>query len=447
MAKTQRIRDPVHGLIVFRKTDALAQVAWALLNTPEFQRLRRIKQLGFCDYIFPGATHTRFAHCVGVFETARKLVSIIEREQGHIEPERAEVAVLAALLHDVGHGPFSHTFEQVQRLLGFRKRHEEWTAQLVRDPNGNILPILEKHRQGLAEAVADLLAAESPVDIYHAIVSSSFDADRLDYLRRDRLMTGSGAGAIDFDWLLENLRIETIDLEAPAGEGPPIPRVTFCLDAKAVEAAEAFLLARFHLYTQVYLHKTTRGIEQMLAALLGRVAAAVCEGRFAEIGIDREHPLVRYFAASGEDPAAYAALEDAVIWGALERFGEAPDACVREMANRLRYRRLYKALDIETIFPDSTERQRRAIRKIEQEYADEIGWSVLKDRTTISIYGVVGADDAQAQKRLMILTANGLREITELSRAVDALSGAGRPFTRFYFADPAVCDRAAEGIK
>ena len=444
MAKTERIRDSVHGLIVFRENDELAQVAWELLNTPEFQRLRRIKQLGFCELVFPGATHTRLAHCIRVFETARKLVGIIEREQGHIERDRAEVAVLAALLHDVGHGPFSHTFEQVQRSLGFRKRHEEWTAQLVRDPNGNICQILEDHRPGLSEAVADLLAAETPVDIYHAIVSSSFDADRLDYLRRDRLMTGSGAGAIDFDWLLENLRIETIDFEVPAGEGPSIPRVTFCLDAKAVEAAEAFLLARFHLYTQVYLHKTTRGAEQMLAALLGIVAKAVSEDRFGDIGIDSTHPLARFLARRGEDANAYAALDDTVILGALERFGEARDGYVREMANRLRYRRLFKVLDIETAFPESAERQRKVIRKIEQDYADEMGRNVLKDRTTVSIYGVVGADDAQAQKRLMILTANGLREITELSRAVDALSGGGRQFTRFYFADPAARDRARE---
>jgi hypothetical protein len=176
MVKTQRIRDPVHGLIVFRHNDPLAQVAWKLLNTPEFQRLRRIKQLGFSELVFPGATHTRFAHCIGVFETARMLVGIIEREAGQIEQERADVAVLAAFAR------------------GLRKRHEEWTAQMIRDPNGNILPILEDHRPGLAEAIADLLVAETPADIYHAIVSSSFDADRLDYLRRDRLMTGSGAG-------------------------------------------------------------------------------------------------------------------------------------------------------------------------------------------------------------------------------------------------------------
>jgi HD superfamily phosphohydrolase len=263
---------------------------------------------------FPGATHTRLAHCIGVFETARKLVAIINRELGNTDKERADTAVLAALLHDIGHGPFSHTFEQAQRARGRRKRHEEWTAQIIRDPEGNIRPLLESFRPGFADAIADLLVAETPADIYDAIVSSSFDADRLDYLRRDRLMTGSGAGAIDFDWLMENLRIETIDIEPGGDESGPLRRVSFCLHEKAREAAETFLLARFHLYTQVYLHKATRGIEQMLSALLRLVATATTEGRFADIGIEPEHPLARFYTSGGEDAAAYLALDDAVIW-------------------------------------------------------------------------------------------------------------------------------------
>src|SRR5580704_1648440 len=177
MTKTQRIRDPVHGLIAFRESDPLDQLAWALLNTPEFQRLRRIKQLGFCEFVFPGATHTRLAHCIGVFEMARKLVGIIGRELGETNNERAEIAAIAALLHDVGHGPFSHAFEQAQRTRGRRKRHEDWTAQIIRDPNGQIHPLLEQYRPGFSDAIADLLIAETPADIYDAIVSSSFDAD------------------------------------------------------------------------------------------------------------------------------------------------------------------------------------------------------------------------------------------------------------------------------
>ncbi len=445
MARTQRIRDPIHGLIVFREAEPLDQIAWKLLNTSELQRLRRIKQLGFCEFVFPGATHTRLSHCIGVFETARRLVEIIKRQAGEVDEDRAEEATLAALLHDIGHGPFSHAFEQVQRSQGLKKRHEAWSAQIIRDPKGQIQPLLEEYRRGLADKVADVLVAETPTDIYDAIVRSSFDADRLDYLQRDRIMTGSGAGAIDFDWLLENLRIEPIDVD-PDGDGRGVQRRSFCLDAKALQSAEAFLLARFHLYTQVYLHKTIRGVEQMFAALLRAVAAAAAKGRFEEAGLDPKHPLARFFGSRGEDAAAYLALDDAVLWGAVEGFRRAGDAYIVAMAERLWGRRLFKALDIESVYDQSAEIQRRAIRRIERDYAGEMGRMVLKDTATISIYGVVGADDAAAQNRLMIRTSNGLREITELSPAISSLvSPKGRSFTRFYFSSSAERDRARDG--
>ena len=195
--RTQRLRDPVHGLIIFEENDNLAQLAWKLINTPEFQRLRRIKQLGVSEFVFPSAVHTRFAHSIGVFHTARELVRIIKRESTAARPLNgncADVATIAALLHDLGHGPFSHTFERVQASRGVGRQHEKWTAEIIRNTDGAIRPLLEAHRAGITEEVASLLAAEDPIDIYHAVVSSSFDADRLDYLRRDRLMTGTGAG-------------------------------------------------------------------------------------------------------------------------------------------------------------------------------------------------------------------------------------------------------------
>jgi HD superfamily phosphohydrolase len=183
--------------------------------------------------------------------------------------------------------------------------------------------------------------------------------------------------------------------------------LSFCLHEKAREAAETFLLARFHLYTQVYFHKATRGIEQMLSALLRLVAAATTESRFADIGIEPGHPLARFYASGGEDAAAYLALDDAVIWGAPERFSSANDETIQQLARRLRNRELFRALDIETEFPESAERQRREIRRIERDFAAQMGRTVFKDTASVSIYGAVGADDAEAQKRVMISTKNG----------------------------------------
>ena len=195
--RTQRLRDPVHGLIVFEGNNNLAQLAWKLINTPEFQRLRRIKQLGVSEFVFPSAVHTRFAHSIGVFHTARELVRIIKRESTAARPldeNRADVATIAALLHDLGHGPFSHTFEGVQASRGVGRRHEKWTAEIIRNTHGTIRPLLEAHRAGITEKVASLLAAEDPIDIYHAVVSSSFDADRLDYLQRESVDDGDRRG-------------------------------------------------------------------------------------------------------------------------------------------------------------------------------------------------------------------------------------------------------------
>jgi HD superfamily phosphohydrolase len=237
-ARTQRVRDPVHGLVIFSHEGEDArrdQAAWALLNAPEFQRLRRIRQLGLSEITFPGATHTRFSHSMGVFHTARMLVAILKKllPAAEFNRHRADLAVLAALVHDIGHGPFSHTFESVQSARGADKHHETWTAEIISDPAGNVRPILERFQEGITEQIADLLKADDPRDVYHAVVSSSFDADRLDYLRRDRMMTGTGAGAIDFDWLLDNLRIAEIrrggDDDVDSG-----PIRTFCLDEKAL---------------------------------------------------------------------------------------------------------------------------------------------------------------------------------------------------------------------
>ena len=157
MGRDQRIRDPVHGLITFRAGSTLDQLAWALLDTPEFQRLRRVRQLGVSEFVFPSATHTRFAHCIGVFHMARMLIEIVDRELPTIgqnpDPQRADTAVIAALLHDLGHGPFSHTFEGVQARRGHSKKHERWSAEIVLNPDGQIAPLLHAYQSGLADKI------------------------------------------------------------------------------------------------------------------------------------------------------------------------------------------------------------------------------------------------------------------------------------------------------
>ena len=440
--RTQRLRDPIHGLIVFEKNDELAQLAWKLINTPEFQRLRRIKQLGVSEFVFPSAVHTRFAHSIGVFHTARDLVRIIRRETPAtsltFNPNRADMATIAALLHDLGHGPFSHTFERIQTSHGVGNRHEKWTAEIIRNPHGAIRPLLEAHRAGFAEDVASLLAAEDPTDIYHAVVSSSFDADRLDYLQRDRLMTGTGAGAIDFDWLMEHVRVADIVIDAPEGDtAEDTTKVaTFCLDQKALPAAEQFLLSRYTLHEQVYLHKTTRCIEAMIGKLLERIVQAAVEPdtASARTGLQPSHVLLRFFAPSGETINNYLALDDLIITGSLERMEQADDPVIANLAVRLRERRIYKTLDIGR-FGSDFGRQRKAARKIDHIFKDKLydGTVIKDDNASVGIYTPIGGDEDKMHKKLHILDAGQPREITEMSKMIEALASTHQ-FTRYYFA-------------
>lgn len=450
--RTQRLRDPVHGLIVFRGDNQLDRLAWALIETPEFQRLRRIRQLGVSDFVFPSATHTRFAHSVGVFHTARTLIRVIEREIGErYDPKRAEVAVIAALLHDLGHGPLSHAFQDVEISRGVHKPHEQWSAEIIRNPNGRIRGLLEAHRPGrdLSGEVANLLEADDPTDIYHAVVSSAFDADRLDYLRRDRLMTGTGAGAIDFDWLMEQVRVRPIEIEAPealAGEDRAVVP-TFCFEAKALPAAEQFLLARYTLHEQVYFHKTTRCVEHMIDTLLRRVAEHAARPRTVrQTGLEAAHPLIRFFAPGGATLDNYLALDDAVVTEAIHRLSAAPDQVLAGLARRLRDRDLYKTLDLRSFGHDEG-RQAREARRIDRDFAAKIrSKEVIKDEgAAVSIYTRIGGDEERAQKRLHILdTRKGPVEITEVSPLIGTFREK-KKFTRYYFEHGADRNLARQG--
>ncbi len=447
---SKRLRDPVHGLIVFDDRDPLGvdTLAWALIDTPEFQRLRRIRQLGVSEFTFPSAVHTRFAHSIGVFHTARMLVNVIRREMSRndqpFEEAKAKVVLVAALLHDLGHGPFSHTFEEVQKSRGVKKRHEQWTADIIRNPAGEISRRLERFELGLTEKVAQLLEKEDPEDIYHAVVSSSFDADRLDYLRRDRLMTGIGAGAIDFDWLIENVRVADVELNTPDesdGEAPKAP--TFCLDKKALPAAEQFLLARYTLHQQVYFHKATRCVEHMIGKLLRTVAAhAAKRGGWRSTGLPAAHQLLRFFGRGGETVENYLALDDALITGSLAALSQAEDPIISDIATRLRDRSLYKTLDLAE-FGEDQGMQRAKLRRIRRLFEGKVATEkVLVDEgASIGIYGEVGGDEERMHKKLHVLDGGVPTEISKLSPLIDALVDK-KQFTRVYFEDGADRDAA-----
>ena len=423
--KPQRIRDPVHDLILF-SGEAFEQLIWSLINTREFQRLRRVRQLGFSELVYPGATHTRFSHSVGVFHTARFLVKLLKRLLGSgFGSDRADVAVCAALLHDLGHGPFSHTFEGVLTSRGMKKRHEEWSAEIIRGDT-EVHEALFQYDKSLPDAVANLLEQEQPADIYASIVSSQFDADRLDYLRRDKLMTGTEQGGFDLAWLLNNLEVERLTIGGD-DDADPFEVDGFIIGSKALQAAEGYLLGRFHLYTQVYLHKTTRSAEKMFARLLDFVAARINNGETGLTGLPEGHPLVAFVENGCDRLEDYLELDDAVMMAALGMLSYAADPRIAELAARIRHRQLFKCFDVRATADPVGGNARPAFRRLlnearrNGEFDQEI--DVLEDSTAVSPYKVHEFESKSALEKILIRRSGDGRpeDVARLSPVVEAL--------------------------
>ncbi|MHB1302954.1 MAG: HD domain-containing protein [Acidiphilium sp.] len=372
-AKVQRVRDPVHNLIEFgasKATEELELVLWDVIQTRPFQRLRRIKQLGFSELVFPGATHTRFAHSIGVFHTARLVLGAIERSMGRAGivygANRAQHALAAALVHDVGHGMFSHAFEAVGKALKLPLAdHASVSGILIRD--SEITRALDDRLgPGFAGNVADLIAREQPRDVYDSVVTSQFDADRLDYMQRDRMMTGVHSGAVDVTWLLNNLEVTPIVVSVDDEQVRTVESLV--LGPKAYHVAESYVLALFHLYPNIYFHKATRGAEIVLRDLVLRLFTLHTEGNIAASGLPGNHPLVRFVQEPNEIERVQA-LDDTVLWGALPMLAEADDRQIATRARQLLDRKLLTCFDIwntaaSTLAPAGREEPKARVERI-----------------------------------------------------------------------------------
>ncbi|MET3667941.1 HD domain-containing protein [Caulobacter sp. 1776] len=341
--KVQRVRDPLHNLIQFGDND-IDQTCWNVLNTRPLQRLRRVKQLGFSDYVYPGAAHSRLVHSVGVFHTARQLSEVISDRvggpSGRFNTRKAHVAIAAALIHDIGHGPFSHAFEHALDGVKLSRKHETRTQAII---NGTeISKIFEDaFDSDFPDEVSNIILSRYPADIYASMVSSQFDADRLDYMRRDRIMSGTQQSAIDYEWLLKNLKVGKIDVGV---DDTNIKKVeTFVLDRKASVAAEGYALSLFYLYINVYFHKTTRGFEKLFTALMENIAHRVIGGKTC--GLPANHPIVRYLR-NPDGVEEFLRLDDTVVYGALSQLCDSKDHALSELSCRIRDRKPYRCFDV-----------------------------------------------------------------------------------------------------
>ena len=338
--KRKIVNDPIYGFI-----NIPFPILYDLIEHPYFQRLRRIKQLGLTHLVYPGANHTRFQHALGAMHLMHEAISNLRSKGLDITEEEAEAAMIAILLHDVGHGPYSHALEQT-----FVKNVSHETLSLL------LMQELNRDSGGRLDTAIKIFRKEYPKKFLCQLVSSQLDMDRLDYLRRDSFFTGVTEGIIGSDRIIKMLHVAGDEL---------------VVEAKGVYSIEKFLLARRLMFWQVYLHKTVIAADQLLLSIIRRAGQLIRmdENLFATPGLryflhDFAPEKIRYEPLKTLN--FYTALDDDDISIAIKMWMEHQDPVLSRLAANLVHRRLFR-IEIQNE-PFAGERIESLRRKIAELY-------------------------------------------------------------------------------
>ncbi len=397
------LNDPIYGFI-----SVPHPVVLRLIDHPWFQRLRYIKQLGLGHVVYPGALHTRFHHALGAMHLMGEAISTL-RGKGHaITEEEALGARIAILLHDVGHGPFSHALEHsLVEGIG----HEAVSA-LVMDR-------LNAEFGGALELGIRIFRNEYPKHFLHQLVSSQLDVDRLDYLNRDSFYTGVSEGVIGGDRILKMLQVVDDKL---------------VVEEKAIYSIEKFLVARRLMYWQVYLHKTVVACEMMLVETLRRAKHLAIGGT----ALFASPALLRFLSermdrASFEDPAVLAdflKLDDHDIMGAVKVWCDHPDKVLSQLSTDLVHRRNLR-IKLQNIPWDDTR-----VAELRTKVAAHLGITTTEAAHFVLASNIVNNAYDPGKDRIELLYKDGtIHDIAEASDNL-GIAALARPVTKWYLAWP-----------
>jgi HD superfamily phosphohydrolase len=323
-------RDPIHDLIALNKNSREDQLLMQLIDSMPLQRLRRIRQLGMAYLAYQGAEHSRFSHSLGVLHLATRILDHLSKEWRVTAFQRLAVRC-AALVHDVGHGPFSHVFENVTGIP-----HEVWTERILLSRSSELYQLLASYSRRLPAAIVEIIQGRSQPPFLSQIIASQLDADRFDYLLRDSLMTGVKYGVYELERLIRVLRLDHLGQRIIVAENgvPPV---------------EKYLQARYHMYTQVYLHKTVRAAESMLILVLRR-AKELCSDNPKQSHVPIPEPLKRLLAQAPPPTIEdFLSVTDDTLYYALNEWQDCPDEILRTLSRGLLRRQLFKTIDVSSI--------------------------------------------------------------------------------------------------
>lgn len=386
--KFKILNDPIYGFISIP-----SEIIFDLIEHPYFQRLRRISQLGLTYLVYPGAYHTRFHHAIGAMHLMQRAVSILKSKGHPISDEEEEAVCIAILLHDIGHGPFSHALE----------------STIVRNVSHEKLSILYMEKlneqfDGKLSMAIQIFKNEYPKRYLNELISSQLDMDRLDYLRRDSFYTGVTEGAINSERLLTMLNIANDRL---------------VVDAKGIYSVEKFIMARSLMYWQVYLHKTVLSAEFMLVNVLQRAKELAAKGEriFGSSALHTflyDNPNIDDFNQSESLLDTFARLDDFDILSAIKEWCNHSDRVLADLSRRIIERRLFK---IEIRKEPFAQEYVQSIREKTMNHfgftSDESAYYLIEKLTSNDIYK---AGDSQ----IRLLYKDG--SVTDVANAADQLN-------------------------
>ncbi len=394
-------KDPVHRYIHVRD-----QVIWDVISTREFQRLRRIKQLGTTYLVFHGAEHTRFQHSLGVYEIVRRIIDDGFNGQAEWNDEERMVTLCAALLHDLGHGPFSHAFEKV-----FDLDHEKFTqAILLGDTEVNA--VLRRVGDDFPQRVADVIGKTYPDKLVVSLISSQIDADRMDYLQRDAYYTGVSYGHFDMERILRVMR--------PTDEQAVIK-------SSGMHAVEDYIMSRYQMYWQVYFHPVSRSAEVILIKILHRAKDLNESGySFAQQPVHFQSFFNRTFEL--ED---YISLDENILLTYFQIWMKEKDSILSDLCTRFINRNLFQYAEFD---PATEYRKIAELEKLFKEADIDPDYYLLADSSSDLPYDFYRPGEENERLPIYLQMANGdLSELSRSSDIVDAISGKRRTDHKIYF--------------
>ncbi len=396
-------RDSVHNIIRLKTDNAEGKLLARLIDTAEFQRLRRIKQLGLALFAYQAAEHSRFTHSLGALHLATRILDKLKTKY-EISGEAQTAVRVAALLHDIGHGAFSHVIETI---LNFH--HEDFTIEAVLSSKTEVGQALNEFSPALAADVADIIRGTFRPNALAQLVSSQLDVDRMDYLLRDSLMTGAKYGIYDVEWIIKSLEIDE--------ENDRI-----YVSARGIYAVEDYLQARYYMFRQVYFHRTLRSAEAVLRSLVRRALEIFRRGE--KVWFASNTPFEKILKGEKLSLQEHLELDDADIMFHIKQWQRSDDKILADLSKRFLNRRLFKIFDL-----DMPEEERREFLDEARKLVEEAGFDPLfyfaEDRAGDVPYYFYAKTGNEEQKNLIYVEEGFsrpvIREISEVSAAVRGL--------------------------